>query len=169
MCLTLFLSVIAAISLAVLVLLAAKKNKHAALAILFSAIAIVASFIALALAAPRDIAPNKLGFDYLGIIVAILAVFATLLLGMQLYHVFRVKEDADEVQKAKFQIDNYAKRVEKLTEQAEELTTTIEQLKEKTKGLEEEISPLYDSIGDLEGRLKFAVFTDPNDGPCDDK
>ena len=59
--------------------------------------------------------------------------------------------------------------MEELTAQAENLTSTLDQLKEKTKGLEEEISPLYDSIGDLEERLKFAVFTDPNDGPCDDK
>lgn len=169
MCLALVLSVITATSLAVLVSLAAKKNKHDALAIIFSAIAIVASFIALALSAPREIEPNKLGFDYLGIIVAILAVFATLLLGMQLYHVFRVKEDADEVQKAKLKIDDYEKKVEELITQAENLTSTLDQLKEKTKGLEEEISPLYDSIGDLEERLKFAVFTDPNDGPCDDK
>ena len=110
MCLVLVLSVITATSLAVLVSLAAKKNKHDALAIIFSAIAIVASFIALALSAPREIEPNKLGFDYLGIIVAILAVFATLLLGMQLYHVFRVKEDADEVQKAKLKIDDYEKK-----------------------------------------------------------
>lgn len=59
--------------------------------------------------------------------------------------------------------------MEELITQAENITSTLDQLKEKTKGLEEEISPLYDSIGDWEERLKFAEFTEPNDGPCNDK
>ena len=144
MCLALVLSVITATSLAVLVSLAAKKNKHDALAKIFSAIAIVASFIALALSAPREIEPNKLGFDYLGIIVAILAVFATLLLGMQLYHVFRVMEDADEVQKAKLKIDDYEKKVEELITQAENLTSTLDSKQVKVRQLL--LSPKIDDL-----------------------
>ena len=54
--------------------------------------------------------------DYLGIIVAILGAFATLLLAMQLYNVFSVKEDAKKVAEAQKVIQKYAKRVSELEE-----------------------------------------------------
>ena len=56
--------------------------------------------------APRG--PLKLGVDYLGILVAILGTFATLLLAMQLYNVFSLKEDAKKVADAKNIIEKYA-------------------------------------------------------------
>ena len=68
--------------------------------------------------------------DYLGFIVAVLAVFATLLLGMQLYHVFRMKEDAEEVAKAKRQMDEYAAKMEILTKKSVELEEKIKYLDE---------------------------------------
>ena len=88
------LASLTAISIVVL-----KTSKSNAISLVLSTVGIITGFTALALAAPRDY--SQIGVDYLGIIVAVLAVFATLLLGMQLHHVFRMKEDADKVAKAK--------------------------------------------------------------------
>lgn len=138
-----------------------KGSKPNAISVALSSIALVAAFVALALAAPRKLSPNNLSVDYLGIIVAILAAFATLLLAMQLYNVFCVKEDAKQVAEAKDIIENYAKKVE-------ELSNKLEKLSEKSKDLEEEISPLCDSVSDIMGKLEHAVFIE-DDGPDDDK
>ena len=54
--------------------------------------------------------------------------FAILLLGMQLYHVFRMKEDAEEVAKAKRQMDEYAAKMEILTKKSVELEEKIKYL-----------------------------------------
>ena len=144
-----------------------RKSKSNPLAFVGSIIGIVSGFIALAISAPRDFEQHS--FDYLGIIVAILAVFATLLLAMQLYHVFRLKEDAKEVHKAKKRIDKYADRIDKLKRLADGLSETIDELSTKTEALEEDIKPLYDSIADIEERFKTVVTFNPYDGPCDDK
>lgn len=115
-------------SLTALSVVVLKKRKSSAITLMMSAVGIITGFIALAVAAPRDTA--LLGVDYLGLIVAVLAVFATLLLGMQLYHVFRMKEDADEVAKAKQQMDEYAAKMEELTKKSEELEAKVKYLDE---------------------------------------
>lgn len=116
------------VSLTALSVVVLKKSKSNAIALVLSAVGIITGFIALAVAAPRDC--SQLGVDYLGLIVAVLAVFATLLLGMQLYHVFRMKEDAEEVAKAKQQIDEYAAKMEELTKKSEELEAKVKYLDE---------------------------------------
>jgi TctA family transporter len=113
-------------SLTVMSIAVLKKSKSNAITLVLSVVGIITGFIALALAAPRDY--SRQGVDYLGFIVAVLAVFATLLLGMQLYHVFRMKEDADEVAKAKQQIDEYVAKMEGLTKSSEELEKKIKTL-----------------------------------------
>jgi TctA family transporter len=115
------LASLTALSIAVL-----KKSRSNAITLVLSVVGIITGFIALALAAPRDY--SRQGVDYLGFIVAVLAVFATLLLGMQLYHVFRMKEDADEVTKAKQQIDEYVAKMEGLAKRSEELEKKINTL-----------------------------------------
>lgn len=139
-------------SLTALSVVVLKKSKSNAITLVLSVVGVITGFIALALAAPRDTA--QLGVDYLGLIVAILAVFATLLLGMQLYHVFRMKEDADEVAMAKQQIDDYATKLRALTKKSEDL--------------EEKIKTLDDITSDLAERAKHAVYFE-EDGPDDDK
>lgn len=139
-------------SLTAMSIVVMKKSKSNAISLILSAVGIITGFIALALAAPRD--DSQFGVDYLGIIVAVLAVFATLLLGMQLYHVFRMKEDADDVAKAKKQIDEYAVKIEELTKKSEEL--------------EEYLNTLGSITNDLAERAEHAVYFS-TDGPDDDK
>lgn len=139
-------------SLTAMSIVVLKKSKSNAITLVLGAVGIITGFIALALATPRDY--SQFGVDYLGIIVAVLAVFATLLLGMQLYHVFRMKEDADEVAKAKKQIDEYAAKIEELTKKSEELEKYINTLGSITSSLVE--------------RAEHAVYV-AEDGPDDDK
>lgn len=93
-----------------------RNSKYNSIPVTFSTVAIVAAFGALAFAAPRKLHPSNLNVDYLGIVVAILAAFATLLLAMQLYNVFSVKEDAQKVAEAKDVIEKYANQVSNLEE-----------------------------------------------------
>lgn len=71
-------------------------NKNRAIQTIMSLVAIITSFIAIAIACPRS--GINLGIDYLGIIVAILGIMATILLGYQLYNTFKIKEDAEKVE-----------------------------------------------------------------------
>ena len=113
-----------------------RESKPNAISVALSSVALVAAFVALALAAPRSLDPGKMNVDYLGIIVAILAAFATLLLAMQLYTVFGLKEDAKKVADAKDVIDRYAKQVLELEEK-------IKKLEEQAKN-----AVYFDQLGD---------------------
>ena len=141
-----FLSLIALIQTAV------RNIKRDALTIVLSSIGLISGFLALAISSPRDI--SQLGIDYLGIIVAILAAFSTLLLGMQLYHVFRLKEDADEVHKAKEGIEKYSEK--------------LEEIKNQITNAKADISELNNIVSDLYEKSEHALYID-EDGPCDDK
>lgn len=158
--LTILAIVSCACSLCVLTVLAMKQNKRNTLTVLFSVVGILSGFVALSIANPRE--PVQLGLDYLGIIVAILALLATLLLGMQLYNVFRLKEDADEVEKAKKHIDEYANKVVELSEK-------ITLLSNQSSKIEEDINMLSDITSDLLEKSEHAVYIDPYEGPDDDK
>ena len=146
-------------SLFVLTVLAMRQNKRSTLPIILSVVGVLSGIVALAIANPRD--PVQFGIDYLGIIVAILALLAALLLGMQLYNVFRLK-DADEVEKAKKQIDEYYHKVVELSEK-------ISHLNDQSSKLEEDIKMLSDITSDLMKKSEHAVYIDPYDGPDDDK
>ena len=65
-----------------------------------------------------------------------------------------MKEDADEVAKAKKQIDEYAAKIEELTK--------------KSKELEDNINTLDDITSILADRAEHAVYFEA-DGPDDDK
>ena len=157
----LILSIIACVvSLIAFAIMLMAKSKKNAISIVFSAIGLIIGFVALAISEPRDV--EGMGIDYLGVIVAILAIIATLLLAMQLYHAFNMKEDAKKVEDAKIVIEKYAKQVSELEEK-------IKKLEEKTNNIDEEISPLYDSIVNIEEQFKKVVTVDPYDGPDDDK
>ena len=156
-------------SIASLLLLFFRKIIRGAFPTVLSVVGLVTSYIAIAIAAPRYVEPSKYGFDYLGIIVGILAALVTFLVGMQLYNALRLKEDADEVSKAKSHIDTYAERIDALKNQADALSETIDELNTKTEVLEEDIKPLYDSVMELQEKAKNAVYDAPCDGPCDDK
>ena len=147
-------------SLFVLTVLAMRQNKRSTLPIILSVVGVLSGIVALAIANPRD--PVHFGIDYLGIIVAILALLATLLLGMQLYNVFRLKEDADEVEKAKKHIEEYSNKVTELSEKISLLST------QSTK-IEGDINMLSDITSDLMEKSEHAVYIDPYDGPDDDK
>lgn len=87
-----------------IIALVAKGSKPNAISISFGVIGIIASFISLAIVAPRDLNLNIPGFDYLGFIVSILGILTAILLGWQLYNAFKVEE-------AKSVIEKYAKQV----------------------------------------------------------
>lgn len=101
------------------------KSKRNAIPIILSSISIVVGFIALALSAPRPEIACLIEVDYIGIIVAILALITTLLIGMQLYHAFNLKEDAKKVEEALDVIENYSKKVSSLEEKIHELGLRI--------------------------------------------
>lgn len=58
-------------------------------AIIISGVAIVISIIAICVACPHKV---ELGFDYQGVIVAILSLLVTVLLGWQIYNAIYIKE-----------------------------------------------------------------------------
>lgn len=118
-----------------------RNSKPNAISVALSSVALVAAFVALAIVAPRNLEPDNLTVDYLGIIVAILGAFATLLLAMQLYNVFSVKEDAKKVAEAKNVIEKYAKQVSELEEK-------IKKLEEKSNNIDDEIKkrPIIESL-----------------------
>lgn len=93
------------------------KDKRDVFTIFLSSISLIASIVAIAVALPR----TQLEIDYLGVIVAILAAFATLLLAMQLYNVFNLKEDAKKVAEAKEVIEKYSEQVIVLEEKINKL------------------------------------------------
>lgn len=93
------------------------KDNRNVFTIIFSSISLIASIVALAVALPRA----EMGVDYLGVLVAILGAFATLLLAMQLYNVFSLKEDAKKVAEAKEVIEKYAKQVSNLENKIKDL------------------------------------------------
>ena len=116
-------------SLTAISTIALKTRKGNAVIVVLSVIGLVAGYVALAINAPRD--TDQLGFDYLGIIVAILAIFATLLLGLQLYNALNLKEDAEKVAEAKEIVDRYANQVKELEEKLkmlEDKAVTIDDL-----------------------------------------
>lgn len=156
-------------SIAAILLLFFRKKSRGAFPAVLGVVGLLTSYVAVAIAAPRYVEPSKLGFDYLGIIVGILAALITFLVGMQLYNALRLKEDADEVSKAKSHIDTYAERIDALKKQADALSEIIDELNTKTEVIEEDIKPLYDSIMELQEKARNAVYSDPYDGPCDDK
>lgn len=154
-------------SVSALSIMSLRKKGVYALPVVLSVIGLITGFIALSLTSPRN--TTQLGIDYLGFIVAILAIFATLLLGMQLYNVFRLKEDADQVKEAKKQIDGYAAKVENLIPQIKTLEEMIQDLEKQTKSLKEDNDILTDVASDLLKKSAHAVYIDTNDGPDDDK
>ena len=109
-----------------IIALVTRDNKPNAISVALSSVALVAAFAALALVAPRSLEPSNMSVDYLGIIVAILAAFATLLLAMQLYTVFGLKEDAKKVVDARDVIDRYAEQVLELEEKIKKLEEQAE-------------------------------------------
>ena len=128
-------------SLFVLTVLAMRQNKRSTLPIILSVVGVLSGIVALAIANPRD--PVQFGIDYLGIIVAILALLAALLLGMQLYNVFRLKEDAE--------------------------SKMISDLSSQLSKIEQDVNSLSDVTSDLMEKSEHAVYIDPYDGPDDDK
>lgn len=153
-------------SLIVLSVLALRKSKSNTIAVVFSAIGIITGFIALSLSSPRDL--SGLCPDYLGFIVTIIAVLTTLLVGMQLYHAFNLKEDAKEVAQAKQVIDDYARKLEDLTTQTDFLKATIANMNLQTEEITKEINKLNYETFDLKNKASHAVYV-ADDGLCDDK
>ena len=153
-------------SLIVISILALRKSKSNTIAVVFSSIGIITSFLALSLSSPRDL--SGLCPDYLGFIVAILAILTTLLVGMQLYHAFNLKEDAKEVAKAKEVIDDYAHKLEELTKKTDSLNATIDEMNMQTEEITKDINKLNDVTSDLMDKASHAAYLGDAE-PCDDK
>lgn len=133
-----------------------KDSKPNAISVALSSIALVSAFSALAIAAPRNLTPSNLTVDYLGIIVAILAAFSTLLLAMQLYNVFSVKEDAQKALEAKKSITESAEKVKKieaqynsLQEMVNSLQIKYSDLQVKNNSIEQQYKVLQEKIDNL--------------------
>lgn len=74
---------------------------------ILSIVAIVLSIFAIAKVAPTQI----IDFDYLGAIIGVLSFLVTLLIGYQIYTVINVKEELNEVRKARDEIDDKMQKI----------------------------------------------------------
>ena len=74
---------------------------------ILSIVAIALSIIAIAKVAPTQI----IDFDYLGAIIGVLSFLVTLLIGYQIYTVINVKEELNEVRKARDEIDDKMQKI----------------------------------------------------------
>lgn len=68
-------------------------------------LSLIISVIALAVALPR---PNNLGFDYLGVIVAIISLATAFAVGFQIWNALSLEKRLEKL-KAKIEADNIAK------------------------------------------------------------
>ncbi|MCI9284362.1 MAG: hypothetical protein HFJ91_00810 [Muribaculaceae bacterium] len=68
-------------------------------AIIFSLAAIIMSICALAHECPREYGEGKLGFDYLGVIVGILALLVTLLVAWNIFSTIRATSQIDRIER----------------------------------------------------------------------
>lgn len=87
-------------------------------------LSLIISVIALAVALPR---PNNLGFDYLGVIVAIISLATAFAVGFQIWNALSLENRLKELQ-AKIEADNIAKinsLKEKLTARSNELSFNL--------------------------------------------
>lgn len=87
-------------------------------------LSLIISVIALAVAIPR---PNNLGFDYLGVIVAIISLATAFAVGFQIWNALSLEKRLQEL-KAKIEADNIAKinsLKEKLTARSNELSFNL--------------------------------------------
>lgn len=120
---------------------------------LISIVALCLSYIAVANSYPRNFETN--GLDYIGIMVSILGIIVAILVGLQLYNVFRLKEDADQVKNAVEQLEEYKK--------------AYEDLKQKMEDVSKDMNAYKDTLKDLSKKAEHAIYFDYNDGPCDEK
>lgn len=95
------------------------KNKEKG-ALGFSVIAVILSIIAIAVAVYRS---PELGFDYQGIIVAMLSLAVTFFVAVQIYQSFTLKRDIDHINNSLYErmkkenegiLDSYIKRTDDL-------------------------------------------------------
>lgn len=61
----------------------------------FLLLAVLLLFVLLCFYAPRVIKGNSLGFDYMGVIVAVLGILVTTLIGWQIYSTIKVREELE--------------------------------------------------------------------------
>lgn len=85
-------------------------------AIIFSLAAIIMSICALAHKCPRIYGKGNLGFDYLGVIVGILALLVTFLVAWQIWQTMASKEELRRVERIGKKYDDLTKQVEMLKE-----------------------------------------------------
>lgn len=95
-----------------------KKCHFYKVAISFLSLVVFLQLIILSIYAPRVITGNSLGFDYLGVIVAILALLVTFLVAWQIYKTIEVKREmelaAAESRKAKRLVNKCRGDIERL-------------------------------------------------------
>lgn len=112
-----------------------KGNRCGAIQFAISLIAIICSFVALAVVAPRDV-DKSIEMDYLGLIIGILSVLITILIGWQLYSVFKIKDDVSEAAKAREEANNATKeaqsKVLEVDEKIKSLDSVIQEAKDAT-------------------------------------
>nr|DAV29478.1 MAG TPA: Positive regulator of sigma(E), RseC/MucC [Caudoviricetes sp.] len=83
-------------------------------------LSLIISVIALAVALPR---PNNLGFDYLGVIVAIISLATAFAVGFQIWNALSLEKRLQEL-KAKIEAENTIK----ITSLEEKLTADLNEL-----------------------------------------
>lgn len=150
---TVVFSIIGFVVALVAILMSVLLKKRGSYTFLISIVALCSSYIAVANSYPRNFETN--GLDYIGIMVSILGIIVAILVGLQLYNVFRLKEDADQVKNAVEQLEEYKK--------------AFDDLKEKMDNMKTEINEYKDIQDDLVRKSENAVYFDIADAPCDDK
>lgn len=107
--------------------------------------------IVLAIYAPRVIRGNNLGFDYMGVIIAVLAILVTLLVGWNIFSTIKAKE---ELSKAIHDIDSLKHISEKEIKQVSEAMQKIPE--EKFSEIKQALSSLQIKNSELEASIEQA-------------
>ena len=95
-----------------------------------SIVAIILAFISVAVSLPRQV-DKAVEMDYLGVIVGVLSFLITLLIGWQLYSVFKIKDDVQEAKGAKESAKAALKSIKQSEKQAQKSAGEIKAIADK--------------------------------------
>ena len=152
MTLLIIASIALLLSVASIVVYKIKEGKTAKNGIPFtlSVVAIILAFIAVAVSLPRDV-DKAVEMDYLGVIVGVLSFLITVLIGWQLYSVFRIKDDVQEANNAK---ESAKADLESINQSAEQAKQSAKEIKETADKFYQDAEIIKKSVFDASSDAK---------------
>ena len=108
------------------------RKRECCLVYPFLAVSLVMSLIAICLTCPREVTQQNLGFDYMGLIVGILALLVTMLIGWQIYNALSLDQKVSNIRR---EYDSLKQQNEVLTRQQENIKVYNEASMEFIQGM----------------------------------